>query len=87
MKSQIIYSKFTGRYPSMSSSFEPRNKMVDVLKDRIIRAVKNGNHETRYIFEVCRCDFQDLSFADAMQELKSEGVIVYKDYLEGYYLA
>lgn len=87
MKSPITYTKFNGRYPSMSSLFKHRNYMVDVLKERIIRAIKNGNHETKYIFEACRCDFQDCAFAEAMQELRLEGVIIYKDFLEGYYFA
>lgn len=87
MKNQITYTKFNGRYPSMSSLFKSRNKMVDVLKERIIRAIKNGNHETKYIFEACHCDFKDIEFAEAMQELRLEGVIIYKDYLEGYYFA
>ena len=55
---------------------------VETLKKRIVRAIKAGNHETRYIIESCKADYR--TYCEAIAELQCEGVVVFKT---GYYLA
>ena len=59
---------------------------VEVLKYRIIKAIKAGNHETRYIIESCKSEFYYYNFCKAIELLQSEGKVLYKEGL-GYYLA
>ena len=59
---------------------------VETLKKRIVRAIKAGNNETRYIIESCKAELDYWNFCKAMAELQSEGVVVFKTDL-GYYLA
>ena len=60
---------------------------IEVLKVRILRAIKNGNHETKYILEACNEIRAWANFGEALDQLKREGVIKYNELLEGYYLA
>lgn len=61
------------------------------LKWRILHAIKNGNHEEKYITEavlpqIDHMHIQTLwNFHAALQELKAKGEIKYIDYLDGYY--
>ena len=59
---------------------------VEQLRPRIIRAIKNGNHETKYIEEACHAEWSYPNFGDAICQLIREGVIKYNENLEGYYL-
>ena len=59
---------------------------VETLKKRIVRAIKAGNNETRYIIESCKAELFYWNFCEAMAELQCEGVVVFKPGL-GYYLA
>lgn len=60
---------------------------VETLKARILRAIKNGNHETKYILEACNEIRAWANFGEALGQLKREGAIKYNELLEGYYLA
>ncbi len=60
---------------------------VEVLKTRILRAIKNGNHEAKYILEACNDIRAWANFGEALGQLKREGAIKYNELLEGYYLA
>lgn len=59
---------------------------AEQLRPRIIRAIKNGNNERKYIEEACKAEFSWMQFNEAMRQLEKEGVIKYNDLLEGYYL-
>ena len=59
---------------------------VETLKKRIVRAIKAGNNETRYILESCKAELDYWNFCKAIEELQCEGVVVFKPEL-GYYLA
>ena len=59
---------------------------AEQLRPRIIRAIKNGNHETKYIEEACKAEYSSTPFHEALRQLEKEGVIKYNDLLEGYYL-
>ena len=60
---------------------------VETIKARILRAIKNGNHEAKYILEACNEYRAWANFGEALSQLKSEGTIKYNELLEGYYLA
>ena len=59
---------------------------AEQLRPRIIRAIKNGNNERKYIEEACKAEYSWMQFNEAMRPLEKEGVIKYNDLLEGYYL-
>ena len=59
---------------------------VEILKKRIVKAIKAGNNETKYIIDSCKAEFFYYNFCDAIEELQCEGVVVFKPEL-GYYLA
>ena len=59
---------------------------VEQLRPRIIRAIKNGNNERKYIEEACKAEYSWMQFNEAMRQLEKEGVIKYNEVLEGYYL-
>lgn len=59
---------------------------VETLKKRIVRAIKAGNNETKYILESCKAEFFYYNYCGAIAELQCEGVVVFKPGL-GYYLA
>ena len=63
-----------------------RTYTVEQLRPRIIRAIKNGNNERKYIEEACKAEYSWMQFNEAMRQLEKEGVIKYNDLLEGYYL-
>ena len=58
---------------------------VEQLRPRIIRAIKNGNHEAKYIEEACKAEYSWTQFHEALRQLEKE-VIKYNELLEGYYL-
>lgn len=60
---------------------------VEEVKARIIRAIKNGNHEVKYIVEACNELRSWSNFGEALNQLREEGLIKYNELLEGYYLA
>ena len=57
---------------------------VSLFKMRIVKAIKNGNNEERYIAEACKVGFNVFDFHTAMQILKYEGKIKYNSTIEGY---
>jgi hypothetical protein len=59
---------------------------AEQLRPRIIRAIKNGNHESKYIEEACKAEYSWMQFHEALRQLEKEGVIKYNELLEGYYL-
>ena len=59
---------------------------VEQLRPRIIRAIKNGNHESKYIEEACKAEYSLTQFHEAIRQLEQEGIIKYNENLEGYYL-
>ena len=58
---------------------------VQTLKKRIVKAIKAGNNETRYIIEFCEAELWYYNFCKAIAELQQEGIVIYKNGL-GYYL-
>lgn len=58
---------------------------VEILKNRIVKAIKAGNNETKYIIESCKAELFYYNFCEAIAELQSEGTVIYKSGL-GYYL-
>lgn len=74
-KELLLKSSFAG----FSRFSRPRNERIDTCKSRILRAIKHGNHETKYIVEFV--------FGEAINELKREGKIKYNELLKGYYLS
>jgi ubiquinone/menaquinone biosynthesis C-methylase UbiE len=59
---------------------------AEQLRPRIIRAIKNGNNELKYIEEATKAEYSTFQFMEAIRQLEKEGVIKYNDLLEGYYL-
>lgn len=59
---------------------------VETLKNRIVKAIKAGNHETRYIIESCDAELSYYNFCEAIADLQSAGTVVLKPGL-GYYIA
>ena len=59
---------------------------AEQLRPRIIRAIKNGNNERKYIEEACKAEYSSTQFHEALRQLEKEGVIKYNENLEGYYL-
>ena len=59
---------------------------AEQLRPRIIRAIKNGNHESKYIEEACKAEYSSTQFHEALRQLEKEGAIKYNELLEGYYL-
>ena len=59
---------------------------VEQLRPRIIRAIKNGNNERKYIEEACKAEYSSTQFHEALRQLEKEGIIKYNENLEGYYL-
>ena len=84
---------------SLESSFawlsrfsRPRNERIDACKSRILRAIKHGNHETKYIVEyVTDGSLRNLSYefviGESINELNRECKIEYNELLECYYLS
>ena len=56
---------------------------VEQLRPRIIRAIKNGNNEAKYIEEACKAEYSWPHFHEALRQLEKEGVIKYNENLEG----
>ena len=87
-KQFLLESSFAG----LSHFTRPRNERIDTCKSRILRAIKHGNHETKYIVEyVTSGSLRNLAYefviGEAINELKREGKIKYNELLEGYYLS
>ena len=59
---------------------------VETLKSRILKAIKAGNNETKYIIESCGAELFYCNFCKALAELQCEDKVIYKEGL-GYYLA
>jgi hypothetical protein len=59
---------------------------VEQLRPKILRAIKNGNNELKYIEEATKAEYSTFQFMEAIRQLEKEGVIKYNDLLEGYYL-
>ena len=79
-------------FAGFSRFSRPRNERIDTCKSRILRAIKHGNHETKYIVEfVTAGSLRNLAyefvFGEAINELKREGKIEYNKLLKGYYLS
>ena len=84
---------------SLESSFawlsrfsRPRNERIDACKSRILRAIKHGNHKTKYIVEfVTAGSLRNLAYefviGESINELKRECKIKYNELLECYYIA
>ena len=78
-------------FAGLSRFSRPRNERIDACKSRILRAIKHGNHEPKYIVElVTSGSLRNLAYefviSEAINELKREGKIKYNELLEGYYL-
>lgn len=58
----------------------------NTLKNRIVRAIRKGNHETRYIIEAVKCELQYYDFCKAIAELRCKGIVGYREDLNEYYL-
>ena len=87
-KELSLESSFAG----LSRFSRPRNERIDTCKSRILRAIKHGNHEPKYIVEfVTAGSLRNLAyefvFGEAINELKREGKIKYNESLEGYYIS
>ena len=87
-KELSLESSFVG----LSRFSRPRNERIDTCKSRILRAIKHGNHEPKYIIEfVTAGSLRNLAyefvFGESINELKREGKIKYNELLEGYYLS
>jgi hypothetical protein len=59
---------------------------VEQLRPKILRAIKNGNNELKYIEEATKAEYSTFQFMEAIRQLEKEGVIKYIENLEGYYL-
>ena len=59
---------------------------VLLFKNRIVRAIKKGNNDERYIAEACKVKYDVFDFHSAIQSLENEGVIKYNNNIEGYEL-
>ena len=87
-KEFLLESSFAG----LSRFSRPRNERIDACKSRILRAIKHGNHEPKYIVEfVTAGSLRNLAYefviGEAINELNREGKIKYNELLEGYYIA
>lgn len=75
----------------LNAPFGKRKEDLDACKSRILKAIRKGNHEAKYIeeFVTKTYDLRYLRYqywmADAIVELVEEGKIVYNENLEGYY--
>lgn len=59
---------------------------VSIFKTRIVKAIKHGNNEERYIAEACKVGYDIFDFHAAMNELLRERMIKYNQTIEGYEL-
>lgn len=62
---------------------------VSIFKIRIIKAIKHGNDEERYIREACNerdVMYHRFDYHKAIQQLVDEGKIMYNKTIEGYVL-
>lgn len=62
---------------------------VSIFKARIIKAIKHGNDEERYIREACNehdVMYHWYDYHKAIQQLVDEGKIMYNKTIEGYVL-
>lgn len=62
---------------------------VSTFKYRIIKAIRHGNDEEKYIIEACNEDYvlnHWYDFHEAMRQLLDEGKIMYNKTIEGYVL-
>ena len=87
-KELSLESSFVG----LSRFSRPRNERIDTCKSRILRAIKHGNHEPKYIVEfVTTGSLRNIAYeyvvGETINELKREGKIKYNELLEGYYLS
>ena len=87
-KELSLESSFAG----LSRFSRPRNERIDTCKSRILRAIKHGNHEPKYIVEfVTAGSLRNLAYefviGESINELKREAKIKYNELLEGYYLS
>ena len=55
------------------------------VSKRILRAIRKGHHNTKYIIEASKLEFQYVDFCEVIAELQTKGLLVYRD--AGYYLA
>lgn len=69
---------FTSQKPSWTKELT-----VECLKGRALRAIKRGNHETKYIIEACKAEFWIRNLYKALDELTEEGkIILHKEELD-----
>ena len=62
-----------------------RHKLTEEkIRKRILRAIKNDNHNTKYIIEACKIGSQYLDFCKVIADLQSEGLVVYTE--NGYFI-
>lgn len=59
---------------------------VSLFKMRIVKAIKHGNNEERYIAETCKVGYNVFEFHTAMNQLQRERMIKYNETIEGYEL-
>ncbi len=59
---------------------------VSLFKMRIVKAIKHGNNEERYIAEAVKVGYNVFDFHTAMKMLQYEGKIKYNSTIEGYEL-
>lgn len=59
---------------------------VSIFKLRIVKAIKRGNNEERYIAEACKVGYNVFDFHTAIDLLEREQVIKYNETIEGYEL-
>ena len=79
-------------FACLSRFSRQRNERIDTCKSRILRAIKRGNHDQKFIVEfVTSGSLRNLAYefviGEAINELKREGKIKYNELLEGYYLS
>ena len=56
------------------------------VRKRILRAIKKGNNEPKYIIEACKLELDYFQYCKVIADLLSDGLIICKKDL-GYYLA
>lgn len=71
---------------------QPRDPWIDACKRRVLRAIKFGNNEPKYIDEYITSGAlsntrYSFYLVKALKELVDENKIYYNELLEGYYLA
>lgn len=59
---------------------------VSIFKIRIVKAIKSGNNEERYIAEACKVGYNIFDFHAAIKLLQRERMIKYNETIEGYQL-